>query len=177
MKKLRAVLALVVLLCFSSGCRDKEAMAKLGEYEAQAEVEQRNKDTVKRWISEMDKGNLGIVDELIAEDAKIYYGEETLGREWLRKMCEGFAESFSDSVHIIDDLVADEDRVVARLTVRVTDSRGFMGASPTGKTVEYHAYTLYRIETGKVRELWMDHNATMELMLKLGREVKPEKSE
>jgi predicted ester cyclase len=173
MKKQLIPILLAFLLCFAFSCQNKEAMAELEKLRAQAEVEEQNKEIVKRWISELDKGNLGIVDALIAEDSKIYYGEETLGREWLRTSCETFYKSFSDSLHIIDDLIAEKEKVVARLTVRVTDTRGFMGAVPTGRTVEYHGYTLYRIEAGKIRELWMDQNATMELMVKLGLEIKP----
>jgi len=177
MKKQLMPILLAFLLCFAFGCQDKEAMAALDKFKAQSEVEEQNKDIVKRWISELDKGNIAVVDEVIAEDFKTYYGEATFGRERLRGMCEAFSKSFSDSVHIIDDLVAEKDKVIVRLTVKVTNTGEFMGKAPTGKTVEYNGYTLYRIEAGKIQEIWMDHNATMELMLKLGLDLKPKEGE
>ena len=36
MKKLCMVLSLVLVLCFTFGCQDKEAMAELEEFKAQA---------------------------------------------------------------------------------------------------------------------------------------------
>jgi predicted ester cyclase len=173
MKKSLFALPMAVSVFVMIGCGEKEPNAAFEAMKTQAEMEDQNKEIVKRWIGELDKGNLGIVDELIAEDSKIYYGEEAFGREWLRASCATFYQSFSDSLHVVEDLIAEKDKVVARLTVRVTDSRGFRGAPPTGKTVEYHGYTLYRVEAAKIQELWMDQNATMELMLKLGLELKP----
>jgi len=37
MKKLLIVIPLVILLCFTFGCQDKEAMAELEEFKAQEE--------------------------------------------------------------------------------------------------------------------------------------------
>jgi predicted ester cyclase len=153
------VAVLAAILGLSLACRDKAALAAL---------EEQNKETVKRWLVANDKGNFAIVDEVIAEDCRVHYDNETFDREWLRAMCEAFPRSFSNSAHIIDDIVAENDTVIVRLTVRVTQAGDFMGLAPTGKTIDYSAYTLYRLEGGKIRDLWMDHNATLELMKKLG---------
>jgi hypothetical protein len=42
MKKLCMVLPLALILCFMVGCQDKEAMAELEAFKAQAEVEEQN---------------------------------------------------------------------------------------------------------------------------------------
>ncbi len=173
MKISRLILPLVILLGFAFGCGDKVEMAELEKYRSQADVEEQNKDIVRRWLSELDQGNFGIVDEVIAEDCQAHYAGETHGREWLRASCEAFPKSFSNSIHIIDDLVAEKDKVVARLTVKATNTGEFMGAAATGKTIEYSAYTLYRLEGGKIQEIWVDQNAVLELMTKLGMELKP----
>ncbi len=39
MKKHSVILPLALLLCFTVGCQDKEVMAELEEFKAQAEVE------------------------------------------------------------------------------------------------------------------------------------------
>lgn len=172
MKKLVLNIHLAMILCFLVGCQDKEAIAELEDYRAEAEVEEQNKNTVRRWLSELDKENFGIVDEVIVEDCLAHYAGKTFGREWLRASCEAFPKSFSNSVHIIDDLVAEKDRVVARLTVKAVNTGEFMGAAATGKSVEYSAYTLYRLEGGKIQEIWVDQNAVLELLTKLGMELK-----
>jgi len=48
MKKLCMVLPLALILCFMVGCQDKETMAELEAMKAQAEVEEQNKEIVKR---------------------------------------------------------------------------------------------------------------------------------
>ena len=58
MKKLTIILPLALLLCFTVGCQDKEAMAELEEFRAQAEIEEQNKALVRKWYEELDKGNL-----------------------------------------------------------------------------------------------------------------------
>ena len=55
MKKLLLVIPLVILLCFTFGCQNKEAMAELEEFKAQAEVEEQNKALVQKLIEEADK--------------------------------------------------------------------------------------------------------------------------
>ena len=40
MKKLFMILPLALILCFTVGCQDKEAMAELEEYRAQAALEE-----------------------------------------------------------------------------------------------------------------------------------------
>ena len=52
MKKLRMILPLALILCFVVGCQDKEAMAELEEFKAQAVVEERNKEIVIRFLEE-----------------------------------------------------------------------------------------------------------------------------
>jgi predicted ester cyclase len=162
------IFPLAIVLCFMIGCQDKEAVRELEELKAQARLEEQNKDIIMRWLSEADKENFAVVDELMAEDGKVYYGSDIFPPEWLKASCEVVAQSFSGNTHIIDDLIAEKDKVVARLTIKVAHTGEFMGTSPTGKEVEYHAFTMYRLETGKIKELWMDKNATLELLVKLG---------
>ena len=48
MKKLCMISPLALILCFMVSCQDKEAMAELEEFKAQAEVEEQNKALVNR---------------------------------------------------------------------------------------------------------------------------------
>jgi len=73
MKKLYMILPLALILCFMVGCQDKAAMAELEEYKAQAEVEEQNKELVKRYIEEMNKGNIEIINEVFATECDFYY--------------------------------------------------------------------------------------------------------
>jgi len=169
MKKLQIVLYSVLLIVI--GCQNKQAVEELEAFKAQKEVEMKNKDIVRRWLSEVDKQNYEIVDELIAEDFKAYYAKDTLGRDMLRAAIEDIPISFSESVHIIDDLFAEEDKVIARMTLNDIHTGVFMGFAPTGKHVEYTAINVYRLEDGIIKEMWWDNNAVLGLMLQLGMDL------
>ena len=54
-----------------------------------------------------------------------------------------------------DDLVAEGDRVAARLTFRGTHQGEFLGVPATGRTVEYVSHEFYRFADGLVAEEWI----------------------
>lgn len=72
--------------------------------------------------------------------------------------------AFPDIEVKTEDLIAEDDRVVERLTLSGTHKGAFMGASPTGKRVAWSFINIYRIESGKVVELWSegDHLGLMQ---------------
>lgn len=119
----------------------------------------------------MDNENFGIVDELVAENCIVYYSRDILDKEWLRNSCEAFPESFKNSRHIIKDLVSENNKVIARLTAKAIPVAEFMGYSSKGEQVEYDAYTQYRIENGKIAEIWDDQNAVYGLLVQLGMNI------
>jgi steroid delta-isomerase-like uncharacterized protein len=62
---------------------------------------------------------------------------------------------FPDLHARIDDLVAEGDRVAARLTFRGTHQGEFLGVPATGRTVEYVSHEFYRFVDGLVAEEWI----------------------
>jgi steroid delta-isomerase-like uncharacterized protein len=54
----------------------------------------------------------------------------------------------------IDDLVAEEDRVTIRWTLRGTNTGPLFGQPPTGQPVELAAIVIFRIADGKIAERW-----------------------
>ena len=149
-------------------CQDKKATSELEVLSAQVKVEELNKKQVRRWLSECDSGNFSIVNELITEDFKVYYASDTFEREWLRASVEAFPRSFSESIHSINELFADEDKVVAYMTVKGTHTGVFMDVPQSGKKIKCDAFTVYRLENGMIKEMWWDENAVLKLMLELG---------
>jgi len=164
----KAFFYIIIVAGLLASCQDKKAKTELDELKAQVKLEELNKKQINRWLSECDSGNFSIVDELITEDFKAYIAGDTFGREWLRSSVEAFPHSFSESLHMINELFADKDKVVAHMTVKVTHTGVFMDTSPSGKRIEYDAFTIYRLENGMIKEMWWDENAVQVLMLKLG---------
>jgi predicted ester cyclase len=62
--------------------------------------------------------------------------------------------AFPDLQIAIDDLIAEDDKVVTRLTFRGTHRGPFRGIEPTGRPVEFGSIRIYRLEDGKVTQSW-----------------------
>lgn len=70
---------------------------------------------------------------------------------------EGFATAFyaafPDLWHTVDEIAAEDDRVVVRLTIRGTHSANFMGIPTTNKAIEVGLIAILHVANGKVVEL------------------------
>jgi len=128
MKKLLLIIALVILLCFTFGCQYKEALA---------EVEEQNKEIVRQLYEEWDKQNFSINDELLVPEIQVHMpgSFELLNLDELKHVVSLFFGAFPNLTHTIDDLIAEGNNVVARITLRMTHKGEFMGIAPTGNDV------------------------------------------
>jgi predicted ester cyclase len=65
-----------------------------------------------------------------------------------------FRRGFPDVISIIEDLIAEGDKVVARWRSRATHQGDYRGIAPSGKEVEFTGISFYRIEGGKIVQSW-----------------------
>lgn len=65
-----------------------------------------------------------------------------------------FHHAFPDLHFTIDDLLAEDDRVVFRATMRGTHRGAFRGIAPTGKQITVRVIDVVRIEQGMFAEQW-----------------------
>ena len=76
-------------------------------------------------------------------------------------------EGFADLERLVEDLLADGDRVVARWTTRGTHTGEFMGIPATGRFVTTSGITIFRLEDGLIVEEWSESD-TFGLLQQLG---------
>jgi len=116
-----------------------------------------NKELVRRWFSETDRGNDAIVDELCAADYVDHspplpdMGPGNLG---VRKANAALRDAFPDTAHFIEDQIAEGDMVVTRLRGRATFTGEILGIPPNGKVVEITGISIHRVVDGKLVEHW-----------------------
>jgi predicted ester cyclase len=67
----------------------------------------------------------------------------------------------------VEDIIAEGDKVVARLTARGTQQGEFMGIPPTGKRATVTAIDINRMVGGKSVEHWLEMD-TLGLLQQLG---------
>lgn len=122
---------------------------------------ERNKNVIRRLLAEVDRGNLDVVDECYAPG----YVDRTPspirglaeGREGVRRAFAAFHRAFPDTTHVVEDLVAEGDRVVTRISARGTHTGELFGHAPTGKVVTLTGITIYRLVDGQIVERWAEH--------------------
>jgi steroid delta-isomerase-like uncharacterized protein len=115
---------------------------------------QKNKALIRRWIDFSNAGFVGSLDEFVAADYIGHLGAETLDRNELERLERAFCRAFPDAQHVVEDLIAERDRVVLRTTERATHRAEFEGIARTDRAVEFTGLVVYRIRDGKIAESW-----------------------
>ena len=129
-----------------------------------------NKAIVRRFVEEIFvQGRKETVDELLSDDFVAHTWPSTTGdpKADLKSAIERAAAGLSDPVFAIDDLIAEGDRVAARLTTAATQSGEFMGMPPSGKRYSIEEIHWFRLRDGKVVEHWHQFDQ-MGMMKQLG---------
>jgi steroid delta-isomerase-like uncharacterized protein len=117
---------------------------------------QENKALVRRFVEEViGRGDLDLVDELVGDDYTYHGpGMEVPGRDGIKQVFAMLRGAFPDWHETIEDLVAEGDKVVFRVTGRGTHQHAFMGIPPTGKRVVVAGTDVVRVEGGRIVEHW-----------------------
>lgn len=139
----------VVLLAMAAGC----APSPTAQLEA-------NKELVRQFTEATNAADWEALAEVVAEDftrhSAATAGPPVTSREEFVRLQESFLVSFPDQRVTLEQLVAEGDWVAARATYRGTQT-GPVGEFPaTGKAVESPFLALFRNESGKIAELWVE---------------------
>jgi steroid delta-isomerase-like uncharacterized protein len=179
MKKLFIVIPLVFLLGFTFACQDKEAMAELEEFKAQAKVEEQNKALIRRGYEGMNKANIEILKELFAPNLAYYNPSgsvKPLSKEEAIEFYKMLNRAWPDLNFGIQDIIAKGDMVIVRLITKGTHTGDFQGIPATGIRGESSVIFISRIQDGKIVEEWVESDM-LGVMMQLGMELKPKEGE
>lgn len=117
--------------------------------------EEQNKEVFRLAIEEgFNKGNLPALDDLYTPSYIDHQFDLPSTLEGLKEMISFLRETFAPFSLTIEDMVADGDKVWARMTGRGTDGKGVMGRPPTGKSFAITVFDVCRFEDGKMVEHW-----------------------
>ena len=174
MKKLCIILPMALILCFMVGCQDKEAMAELEAMKAQAEIEEQNKEIAKEVFTAIDAGDFDRLNELFADDFALDAPglPEPLRKDMLFQLIKTHYTAFPDWIHVIEDVIADGDKVAVKLTQNGTHKAEYEGIQATGVKATLPAMHLITIVDGKIEE-WFAVEDYLGLYMQLGMELKP----
>ena len=134
-----------------------------------------NKAIVRRFFEVgPSRGEMSAANELLAPHFALHIPLPTApGIQGINDVITACRAAFEHLNVTVEDMVADGDRVAARFTARGIHKGQFMGLLPTGKPITMTGIEIFRIEDGRIAELWGEANL-MGLMQQLGIAPAPE---
>ena len=134
-----------------------------------------NKQIVRRYQDIYNSNNLDQLSEVVAIDVLTpkMMPDMPSGLEGAKAVHEKTLLGMPDFHTEIKDLVAEGDKVVARVLMTGTHTGNFYGIPATGKRVEFTGVYIARIENGKIVEHWGEEDS-YGLLLQLGMRLKAE---
>jgi serine phosphatase RsbU (regulator of sigma subunit)/ketosteroid isomerase-like protein len=115
-----------------------------------------NKALVRRFFEARVKTDLDALDKMLAPNfvshTKVLPGHKP-DREGYKQTIAEYAATFSNRRFMVEEQVAEADKVVTRFAVHVThDRREFLGVAPTGRETTYKTIFIHRISGGTIVE-------------------------
>jgi steroid delta-isomerase-like uncharacterized protein len=102
------------------------------------------------------EGKLDLIDDICTADVVDHSPMgEIRGREALKAQMTSLRAAFADFSATVDHVVAEDDTVAMRVTLRGTHAGPFMGIEPTGAEFEVPNTVFTRFEDGRIAERWV----------------------
>ncbi|MCI0453942.1 MAG: ester cyclase [Candidatus Dadabacteria bacterium] len=122
-----------------------------------------NKALAMRAFEEVwNKGNLAVVDEIYLQkfvDQQHHRPDSAKpikGTETFKEFATELLKAFPDHNATIQDQIAEGDKVVIRYKSIATHRGKIWGVESTNKQVTWTGIVIYRIESGKIAEVWVN---------------------
>jgi steroid delta-isomerase-like uncharacterized protein len=118
-----------------------------------------SKALVRRLFQQVwNEKNLEVLEQLCAGDGQ------------LQRRIEAVLAAFPDNHSTVEDIVAEEDKVVLRWIAQATHQGEFMGHPPSGRRVSVTGISIFHVGDDKIEESWTEWDA-----LSLLRQISEEK--
>lgn len=128
-----------------------------------------NKAIARHYIDQMlNNQRHDLIDEFLVESVELNgVGPSIIGRKAVVEFYTKFFAAFPDWHTSIDDMVAEGDKVVVRITSSGTHLGAYQAIPATGKTYTQNAIVIYRLANGKIVEGWLQTDM-LSMMQQLG---------
>jgi steroid delta-isomerase-like uncharacterized protein len=132
-------------------------------------MQDQNKQLARRWFEEVwNQGRDGAIDEMLSPEGVGFglaeAGTEVQGPEQFKPFVRNFRDAFPDLRIIVEDMVAESDKVAIRFRVTGTHKGNGLGFPATGRTINLTGMTIIQFASGKLVHGWnnWDQLAMME---------------
>jgi len=118
-----------------------------------------NTDIVRQYLDAFNDRDRSTLSDLLAEDV-VEHGihEELHGLDDILDFQQRHFDTFPDYSGETEAMVAEGDVVAVRYSVRGTHEGEYQDVEPTGKTAEWTGMAMYRVEDGRIAEIWLEED-------------------
>ena len=119
-----------------------------------------NHELIRRWFEEVwNKGRAEAIAEMFADDGIAHGLSDDVdnplrGPQGFLPFHAQFREAFPNIEVIVEDQIAEGDKVATRCSVRGKHAGDSLGFAATELPVEFTGVTITRIKDGKIIEAW-----------------------
>ena len=119
-----------------------------------------NAALVRRWFEEVwNSGREEAIDELFGEEGVAHgladeTGTPLRGPAGFKPFFRKFREAFPEIEVVVEETIAEGDRVAARCNVRGRHRGDTLGFKATDSPVEFTGISIVRVREGKIVEAW-----------------------
>jgi predicted ester cyclase len=118
-------------------------------------MSEENKAMVRTLYAEIDKGNLGAVDEAWSRDHVFHTpGSPAMDAVGHRQLLAMYQGAFAEWRQEITNMVAEGDQVVTMFTFHGRHTGDLEGIAATDRTVAVDAVAIARLADGRIVEEW-----------------------
>ena len=136
-----------------------------------------NKAAVRRFHDAFSTGDLDGAIAFFASNAVVHTSSapNPLSMEDFKQLGQVFLSEFPGVTVTVEDVIAEGNKVVSRITFRATHTGDLMGIPPTGKSVTISEMIIDVFSDGKIVESWRLFDQ-MAMMQQLGMIPEPGQS-
>lgn len=115
-----------------------------------------NKALVRRVYDAFNSGGVDLLDEAVATNFQDHdpLPGQAAGLAGLKQAVGLFRAAFPDGEMLVEELVAEGNKVVARVRLEGVQSGEFSGTPATGRAISAEGIEIFRIAHGKIVEGW-----------------------
>ena len=129
-----------------------------------------SKAAMRRYFGVFEQGNIDLFDELLAPDY-VNHSPATpdlpTGPEGVKGVVAMFRSGIPDLRVVVEDMIAEGDKVATRYTLEGTHEGELFGVPPTGQLLSIKSISVERVSDGKIREYWRITDS-LDMMQQLG---------
>ncbi|MFN8496131.1 MAG: ester cyclase [Caldilineaceae bacterium] len=119
-----------------------------------------NKKLVRRYFEEAPK-QPEVYDEILTDDFQVHAlhhatvtTDEDRGPNAYKMLATAMQQGWADNQMVVEELIAEGDRVMARWTFRGVHVGDAFGVLATSKEITYAGINIFRIANSKLAESW-----------------------